>query len=214
MNTPADQEQPAYLVYLQPAADLTPSRPGLTRGGEAANANSVERLPPPALAMSGSAHPNPTSHALVHAVLCIPLAPAELPLPGIALEWQALEPALRRAGASGRPLQLLLCATSPIPPDEPAAEPPHGTDGFTLPSAPHTPLSIREIEVLERIAMGKSNKVIARDLGLSPHTVKRHVARILNKTRQASRGQAANWYWHNGRRKEPQQHACGISPLP
>jgi len=56
------------------------------------------------------------------------------------------------------------------------------------------PLSSREEEVLARIAAGDSNKVIARLLDLSPHTVKRHVANILDKLGVSSRGQASAWY--------------------
>ena len=55
-------------------------------------------------------------------------------------------------------------------------------------------LSAREREVLERLAAGDSNKLIARAFDLSPHTVKRHVANILDKIGAASRGQAAAWY--------------------
>lgn len=55
-------------------------------------------------------------------------------------------------------------------------------------------LSIREYEVLRRIAAGDSNKMIARALDLSPHTVKRHVANILDKLDLRSRGQAAAWW--------------------
>ncbi len=58
-------------------------------------------------------------------------------------------------------------------------------------------LSQREREVLERIAAGDSNKHIARALDISPHTVKRHVANILDKLGLNSRGQAAAW--HNAR---------------
>jgi LuxR family transcriptional regulator, maltose regulon positive regulatory protein len=58
-------------------------------------------------------------------------------------------------------------------------------------------LSQREQEVLERIAAGDSNKHIARALDISPHTVKRHVANILDKLGLNSRGQAAAW--RNGR---------------
>jgi len=54
-------------------------------------------------------------------------------------------------------------------------------------------LSMREREVLERIAAGDSNKIIARVLDISPHTVKRHVANILDKLGLASRGQASAW---------------------
>ena len=55
-------------------------------------------------------------------------------------------------------------------------------------------LSAREREVLERIAAGDSNKLIARAFDLSPHTVKRHVANILDKLGAGSRGQAAAWF--------------------
>jgi LuxR family transcriptional regulator, maltose regulon positive regulatory protein len=54
-------------------------------------------------------------------------------------------------------------------------------------------LSQRESEVLELIAAGDSNKHIARALDISPHTVKRHVANILDKLGLSSRGQAAAW---------------------
>jgi LuxR family maltose regulon positive regulatory protein len=56
-------------------------------------------------------------------------------------------------------------------------------------------LSARETEVLELIARGQSNKIIARTLDISPHTVKRHVANILDKLALQSRGEAAAW-WH------------------
>jgi LuxR family maltose regulon positive regulatory protein len=59
-------------------------------------------------------------------------------------------------------------------------------------------LTAREQEVLARIAAGDSNKVIARTIGLSPHTVKRHVANILDKLALATRGQAAAWYREHG----------------
>ena len=54
----------------------------------------------------------------------------------------------------------------------------------------HT-LSPREAEVLALLAAGDSNKHIARALDLSPHTVKRHVANILDKLGARSRVQAA-----------------------
>ena len=49
-----------------------------------------------------------------------------------------------------------------------------------------------------RLAQGDSNKLIARALDISPHTVKRHVANILDKLGLASRGQAAAWWHENG----------------
>ncbi len=58
-------------------------------------------------------------------------------------------------------------------------------------------LSTREREVLARIGAGDSNKLIARALDISPHTVKRHVANILDKLGLASRGQAGAWLREN-----------------
>ena len=55
-------------------------------------------------------------------------------------------------------------------------------------------LTARELDVLRHIASGDSNKVIARSLDLSPHTVKRHVANILGKLQVETRGQAASRY--------------------
>jgi len=55
-------------------------------------------------------------------------------------------------------------------------------------------LSEREIEVLAEVASGASNKHIARKLTLSLHTVKRHIANILDKLECDSRGQAADLY--------------------
>jgi LuxR family maltose regulon positive regulatory protein len=67
-----------------------------------------------------------------------------------------------------------------------------------LGSVPRDPLSAREVEVLGLIARGLSNKHIARELALSPHTVKRHVAHILEKLDVGSRSQAAGWYHERG----------------
>ncbi len=55
-------------------------------------------------------------------------------------------------------------------------------------------LTEREQEVLAHLASGDSNKLIARSLDLSPHTVKRHVANILDKLGASTRGQAAAWH--------------------
>jgi LuxR family maltose regulon positive regulatory protein len=60
-------------------------------------------------------------------------------------------------------------------------------------------LTRREREVLAHIAAGDSNKLIARALDLSLHTVKRHVANVLDKLDLATRGQAAAWYRNRAR---------------
>ncbi|MBL9071565.1 MAG: response regulator transcription factor [Sphingopyxis sp.] len=51
-------------------------------------------------------------------------------------------------------------------------------------------ISAREFEVLEMLAAGHANKVIARQLDISPNTVKTHVARVYEKLAVASRTQA------------------------
>lgn len=55
-------------------------------------------------------------------------------------------------------------------------------------------LTAREREVLALVAGGASNKRIALRLGLSVHTVKRHVANILDKLGVHGRGEAAALY--------------------
>jgi DNA-binding NarL/FixJ family response regulator len=60
-------------------------------------------------------------------------------------------------------------------------------DSATSPSGPLTP---RELEVLAAMADGASNKMIARRLGISFHTVKFHVAAILAKLDADSRTEA------------------------
>jgi DNA-binding CsgD family transcriptional regulator len=51
-------------------------------------------------------------------------------------------------------------------------------------------LSPREVEILESLATGESNKELARRLGISPNTVKTHVARIYEKLEVQRRVQA------------------------
>ena len=52
------------------------------------------------------------------------------------------------------------------------------------------PLTKREVEVLKLVADGKSNKEIAEELEISPHTARTHVNRILNKLHLANRVKA------------------------
>jgi len=61
---------------------------------------------------------------------------------------------------------------------------------------PSASLTSREHEILTRIAQGHSNKVIARDLGISDGTVKVHVKHILKKMDMKSRVEAAVWLVH------------------
>ena len=132
--------------------------------------------------------------------------------------WTVLAPAVQKAREAGEPVGLLLTgrnacaamAAAPAPAgleierdwlagllaERPATVVVAPAPESRTESAPAaaTPLTDREQEVLACIAAGDSNKLIARALDLSPHTVKRHVANILAKLALDSRGQAAAWH--------------------
>jgi DNA-binding NarL/FixJ family response regulator len=60
------------------------------------------------------------------------------------------------------------------------------------------PLSLREMEILQHIAQGKSNKEIAYELGISRQTVKNHMTSILRKLAVNDRTQAAIYALRRG----------------
>ena len=72
-------------------------------------------------------------------------------------------------------------------------------------------LSKRELGVLEGLAAGASNKVIARRLGITDSTVKVHVKSIFRKTKMTNRVQLALWASH---RVDPllSEHATVVAP--
>lgn len=53
-------------------------------------------------------------------------------------------------------------------------------------------ISSRELTVLKSLAAGRSDKEIARELNLSPHTVKTHVRRLFEKLQARRRTDAVN----------------------
>ncbi|WP_077000965.1 LuxR C-terminal-related transcriptional regulator [Variovorax sp. KK3] len=143
------------------------------------------------------------------------LALAELAAGSPTAAWQALGPLIERTmatgnigevlGTGGQVLNDLARASWRGVTSEPALAALRGwiDDAHRLGSAReagllpdrHAPeLSARETEVLALLAAGQSNKAVARTLNLSPHTVKRHVARILDRLDVSSRTQAARWY--------------------
>ncbi|MFD9669346.1 LuxR C-terminal-related transcriptional regulator [Rhodococcus sp. NPDC059968] len=71
--------------------------------------------------------------------------------------------------------------TLTIPLDPPAARP----DEHLL-----STLNPRELEVLAHLAVGKRNRAIAEELGISQSTIKFHVAGVLKKLDVANRGEA------------------------
>src|SRR5262249_32600972 len=61
-----------------------------------------------------------------------------------------------------------------------------------LPDSEQNLLTPREVEVLAAIGNGLSNKAVARQLGISQHTVKFHVESLLRKLGAASRAEAVH----------------------
>ncbi|WP_353204755.1 response regulator transcription factor [Sphingomonas sp.] len=53
-------------------------------------------------------------------------------------------------------------------------------------------ISPRELRVLEALAAGQSNKEIARELQISPNTIKTHVSRLFEKLDASRRTEAIN----------------------
>jgi DNA-binding CsgD family transcriptional regulator len=59
-------------------------------------------------------------------------------------------------------------------------------------------LTVREVEVLRLVASGRTNRAIARELGLSEKTVARHVHNSLTKIGAPSRAAATAYAYENG----------------
>ncbi len=72
------------------------------------------------------------------------------------------------------------------------------SSAFSDPGDPYEPLSNREMEVLECITRGLSNKEIAGELGISHQTVKNHVTAVLRKINVEDRTQAAVYALRQG----------------
>jgi DNA-binding NarL/FixJ family response regulator len=73
-----------------------------------------------------------------------------------------------------------------------------GPASYSEPGSPFRPLSVREMEVLECVVRGLSNKEIAGLLGISHQTVKNHVTSILRKFSVEDRTQAVVYALKHG----------------
>ncbi|HYF81284.1 MAG TPA: response regulator transcription factor [Symbiobacteriaceae bacterium] len=89
------------------------------------------------------------------------------------------------SGAMAAKILLEFRAPAPATASVPPAPAPGGTE------KPH--LSERELEVLERVAGGATNREIAEELFISENTVKHHLKNILAKLQMQNRAQAAAW---------------------
>ncbi len=87
--------------------------------------------------------------------------------------------------------ELLLAALRAVAAGLVVAEPSTLEDTDQAAATPEDdPLTEREHEVLELLAEGRSNREIAEELGLSPHTAKFHVNAILDKMGAQTRTEA------------------------
>ncbi|WP_076997645.1 LuxR C-terminal-related transcriptional regulator [Variovorax sp. KK3] len=163
-----------------------------------------------------AANPDLPRYIHVEAMARTRLALAELADGSPGAAWRALQPLLERAAIHGNVGELLITGVQGLRDLSAAAWGDVANAGLladlrrwvdaAVRSRPGPPraeadlaidtagLSPRELEVLALLTEGQSNKLIARCLDLSPHTVKRHVARILERLDLTSRAQAANWY--------------------
>jgi two-component system nitrate/nitrite response regulator NarL len=99
----------------------------------------------------------------------------------------ALRESLRLVGAGEKVFPSELAVQFPAL----AARPLHAEPASFAPPEPG--LSTREIEILQCLANGQSNKAIAKNLEIAEATVKVHVKRILRKANAMNRTQAALW---------------------
>ncbi len=92
--------------------------------------------------------------------------------------------AAQRTGqaAAGVPLGYLARLQRAFGSGQPARDP--------VPSGIVDPLTSRELEVLEKLAAGRSNQAIARELVVTLDTVKKHVGHVLGKLGAANRTEA------------------------
>jgi DNA-binding NarL/FixJ family response regulator len=68
---------------------------------------------------------------------------------------------------------------------------------------PPDDLSWREVEILQLVASGASNREIGEKLSISGHTVANHVRSILRKTGAANRTEAAGYAYRHSLVKRP-----------
>ncbi len=101
----------------------------------------------------------------------------------------AIRAALRGGSPVNRELAMQALANLTEHASDRRAAPYAAPPGPSKPTA--SPLTPREVEVLSHIALGKSNREIARELHLSISTVKTHLERIFSKLEVSDRTQAA-----------------------
>ncbi|WP_413811883.1 response regulator transcription factor [Streptomyces sp. OE57] len=81
-----------------------------------------------------------------------------------------------------------------------------GRDG---PKALLEPLTQREVEVVRRVARGRTNEEVAADLHVTLSTVKTHLGNVQRKLAARNRVEIAAWAWEHGMVDEPSPNGGG-----
>ncbi|MQA93710.1 MAG: hypothetical protein GEV11_03405 [Streptosporangiales bacterium] len=63
---------------------------------------------------------------------------------------------------------------------------------------PEEPLTVRELDVVRRVARGRTNEEIAADLVVAASTVKSHLGSVYRKLGARNRVEVAAWAWESG----------------
>ncbi|WP_445516776.1 response regulator transcription factor [Streptomyces sp. NEAU-174] len=71
------------------------------------------------------------------------------------------------------------------------------------------PLTQREIEVVRRVARGRTNEEVAADLHVTLSTVKTHLGNVQRKLAARNRVEIAAWAWEHGMVDEPSPNGGG-----
>ena len=133
--------------------------------------------------------------AVTHTIRALPEPPPVLILTNYDTDGDIIRSI--EAGASGyllkgAPPDELLLAVRSAAAGESALAPPIATRLLERMRTPQTSLSTREIEVLDRVAAGRSNGEIARELVITEQTVKSHLVHIYTKLGVSSRTAAVS----------------------
>ncbi|MCK9520543.1 MAG: response regulator transcription factor [Dehalococcoidia bacterium] len=164
--------------------------PGIEIVGEVADPAALDGVDVDLLVADLGDEPDDLFDALASTLPAVLLAdwPVALDVAQVALAPRALLP----RSASDAELRAAVAAValglSVVSPEALATLP--GRDSPLPHEAGESPLTEREREVLELLALGLPNKQIARRLGISEHTAKFHVGAILSKLGAASRTEA------------------------
>ena len=126
-----------------------------------------------------TSHSNPTNIARASALGCFEFIQKTSPIENLVTALQGAA-----AGESTPPTSLLATTKTRMK---------------RIGSGPaESPLTKRESQVLQHVAMGLSNREIGKSLGISVETLKEHVQNILRKLDVNDRTQAAVWALKNG----------------